>query len=35
VAPRSKPRTLLEANTLLAAGALMTEDERAAGKKLR
>ena len=34
VAPRPKPRTLLEANTLLAAGALMTEAERVAGEKL-
>lgn len=33
MAPR-KPKTLLELNTLFAAGALMSEEERVAGKRL-
>lgn len=33
MAPR-KPKTLLELNVLFAAGALMTEEERAAGRRL-
>src|SRR5438105_46870 len=32
--PKRKPKTLLEWNVLLAAGALMTEEQRAAGKRL-
>lgn len=31
---RRKPKTLLELNVLFAAGSLMTEEERAAGKRL-